>query len=238
MPLANVAWFDPLTWADPGLHRLEAQVLVPLMGVHPVEMGMAGKSGELARRLSADDCYRRMFAAAFPNTGGRIDLGNVTKALASFQRTLVSFNSPYDRYLAGDRTALSVQGRRGAALFQLGCADCHSGPNFTDGKYHTFRRTDPDDPGADHGAREITGAARDESRFRTPSLRNVALTGPYMHDGSAADLESAVRSHGGVTVGERDIPDLIAFLESLSDSAFVTNPDFALPKTVCGRPNY
>jgi len=237
MALANVAWFDPLTWADPGQHRLEAQMLVPLMGGHPVEMGMAGKSGELNRRLAADPCYQTMFAAAFPESDGRIDLGNVQKALAAFERTLISYDTPYDRFLRGDRTAISQAAQRGAELFTHGCADCHSGPNFTDLKFHVFRRRDDaDDPAADHGVREITGEAKDESAFRTPSLRNVALTGPYMHDGSIRDLTAAVRSHGGVTATEKDVPELVAFLESLSDTGFVTNPDFALPKTACGKP--
>lgn len=162
----------------------------------------------------------------------------MTKALAAFERTLLSFNSPYDRFLRGDKTALSETAQRGVALFSHGCIDCHSGANFTDQKFHVFGRRDidPDDPARDHGMREITGAARDESAFRTPSLRNVALTAPYLHDGSAPDLTAAVRSHGGVTATEKDVPDLVAFLESLSDTRFITNPDFALPKTACGKP--
>jgi cytochrome c peroxidase len=238
MGLANVAYFDPLTWADPRQHRLEAQALVPLLGTHPVEMGMQGKSGELARRLGADSCYRTMFAAAFPQTAGRIDLGNITKAVAAFERTLLSFNAPYDRYLRGDRAALSDSARRGAELFSVGCTGCHRGPNFTDGKFHVFHlhREKKDDPARDRGLAEITGAGKDNDAFRTPSLRNVALTAPYMHDGSVPDLADAVRAHAGVTAKERDVPDLVAFLESLSDRDFVTDPDFALPKTACGKP--
>lgn len=237
MALANVAYFNPLTWADSTQHSLEQQMLVPLMGSHPIEMGMAGKADELASRLGEDGCYHRMFAAAFPETEGRIDLANVTKALAAFERTLLSYDSPYDRYLRGDRTALSPAAQRGAALFSHGCADCHNGPNFTDGKFHHFRLPGQgvNDPARDRGLAEITAAAKDESAFRTPSLRNVALTGPYMHDGSVPDLADAVRAHTGVTRTERDVPDLVAFLESLSDRAFVTNPDFALPKTACGK---
>ena len=239
MPLANVAYFDPLTWADPNQKTLEAQALVPILGIHPVEMGMTGREEELSRRLSSDQCYRQMFATAFPENGGRIDMGNVTRALAAFERTLLSFNSPYDRFQRGDRTAISAQAARGAELFRFGCADCHSGPNLTDGKFHpSGRRGDPGDPMVDHGLREITGAAADERQFRTPSLRNVALTGPYMHDGAVPDLLTAVRTHGGVTASERDIPELVAFLESLTDQGFVTNPDFALPKTACGQNNY
>ncbi len=239
MPLANVAYFDPLTWADPNQKSLEAQTLVPLLGTHPVEMGMAGKEAELSRRLSSDQCYRQMFAEAFPENGGRVDLPNVARALAAFERTLLSFDSPYDRYRRGDHAALSSAAARGAELFQFGCADCHSGPDLTDGKFHpSGRRGDAGDPGMDHGLREITGAAKDERQFRTPSLRNVALTAPYMHDGSVPDLLTAVRTHGGVNANEKDIPELVAFLESLTDRTFVTNPDLALPKTACGDRNY
>jgi cytochrome c peroxidase len=240
MGLANVAYFTPLTWADPRLRRLDKQALVPLTGLHPVEMGMDGQDAELARRLAADPCYRRMFAAAFPD--GRINTERVTMAIASFEQTLLSFDSPYDRFRRGEDGAISARAKAGARLFAKACASCHAGPDFTDGKFHDIglhnrSRT----PVTDHGLREITGVPKDEGAFRTPSLRNVTFTEPYMHDGSIFDLAGAIRSHTlpseiGRTLGAGEVSGIVTFLQSLSDTTFVTNPDFALPKRACGRP--
>ncbi len=255
MALGNAAYFTPLTWADPRQHSLEEQMLVPLQGTHPVEMGMAGEDAELATRLSADPCYRQMFTDAFPETKGRIDVVAMGKALASFERTLISYDAPYDRFRRGDQSALPNQARHGMALFSsLRCDACHAGANFTDLKFHNIGLYDQDGKGAyparDHGLIEITEKSSDEGAIRTPSLRNVALTGPYMHDGSVKSLADAVRHHldgtsplkdaalRGVTANDADIGDLVAFLQSLSDQGFVTNPDFALPKLACGKPNY
>ena len=255
MALGNAAYFRPLTWADPTQHTLEAQMLVPLQGTHPIEMGMAGKDADLAKRLSADPCYQQMFATAFPETKGRIDVTAVGKALASFERTLISYDSPYDRFKRGDKTVLSPDAQQGLKLFAaLHCDSCHAGANFTDMKFHNIGLYDEDGKGAyparDRGLIEITQHASDEGAIRTPSLRNVALTGPYMHDGSVKSLADAIRHHldgasplrdpalKNVKAGDADITDLVAFLQGLSDQGFVTNPDFALPKMVCGKPNY
>jgi cytochrome c peroxidase len=253
MALGNVAYFTPLTWADPTLHDMETQMRVPVLGTNPVEMGMAGKEDELARRLAADDCYRRMFREAFPEDKGRIDMKTVGKALASFERTLISYDAPYDKARRGDRSAMSEAARRGEKIFSgLGCAACHSGVNFTDLKYHAIGLYDVDGkggyPARDRGLIEISGKASDEGAMRTPSLRNVALTGPYMHDGSRKTLADAARGHAGretsglkakvAALDAGEMADLVAFLESLSDRSFVANPDFALPKMACGKPNY
>ncbi len=255
MALANAAYFMPLTWADPTQKSLEDQMLVPLQGTHPVEMGMGGANAELARRLSTDPCYRQMFLAAFPESQGRIDVAAAGKALASFERTLISYGAPYDRYRRGDVAALSGPAKRGMALFFAhNCDACHAGANFTDLKFHNIGLYNGDGKGAyparDHGLIEITHLASDEGRIRTPSLRNVALTGPYMHDGSVKSLSNAIRRHldggsplrdaalRGVSINDSDLANLVAFLDSLTDQGFVTNPDFALPRTACGKPNY
>jgi cytochrome c peroxidase len=232
--LANVAYLSPLTWADPAQRGLEAQVAVPVLGVHPVEMGMAGQPAEIARRLAADPCYRRMFAAAFPQTGGRIDLASVSLAIAAFERTLLSWNSPYDRFRRGDATALSPEARRGEALFRAkGCLSCHAGPNLTDAAFH--RVVEPRD--GDAGLSEKTGRAEDRGLFRTPSLRNVALTAPYLHDGRARTLRVAILAHdrAAARLTQDDAARIEAFLDSLTDPAFVSDPRFALPRSFCGR---
>ena len=224
--LANVGWMSPLTLADPAITTLEAQVATPLLGTHPVEMGMAGRAAAIAGRLGRDSCYRTMFARAFPQTGGAIDLANVARALASFERRLASFDSAYDR------GALPEPARAGSALFARACASCHAGPLFTDLKAH---RLGPVDRAADdQGLFEKTGSEDDRGRFRTPSLRNVALTGPWWHDGSAPGLDAAIARHGKA-YGPAELASLTAFLAALSDPGFTTRKDLALPDRACGK---
>ncbi len=185
--LANVAWAPSLTWGDPRLDTLEKQVPVPVAGENPVEMGMAGKEAEIASRLGKDACYRRMFAKAFPAEHGAITLDTVARALAAFQRTLISFDAPYDRRRRGNRAAMTETALRGETLFAGRCASCHGGVHFTDFR---FRALEPGKADArDRGLGEVTGRPEDDGKFRTPGLRNVALTGPYFHDGSAATLK-------------------------------------------------
>lgn len=234
MTLANIGYLSPLTWADPSQKTLEGQVIIPLMGDHPVEMGMAGQEAELVNRLSADRCYTQMFAAAFPEAGGRINMATTTKALAAFERTLNSWDSPYDRALRGERSALSADAREGQALFQAkGCANCHAGANFTDQRFHAIAPVRNDD----HGLAEKTGARRDEAAFRTPSLRNVEYSAPYLHDGRARTLAAAILSHEtpGLKITPDDAYAIEAFLDSLTDQAFLNDPNLALPRALCGQ---
>lgn len=224
--LANVAWFTRLTFADPGLTSLESQVSVPVLGTHPVEMGMTGREAEIATRLSRDPCYRTMFARAFPESGGRIDFGSTAKAIASFERMLVSFGSPYDR------DAMSIQAKAGQAVFARSCAGCHVGPNFTDQDYHRIDLADP--PATDPGLSEKTGKPVDLGKFRTPSLRNVAFGAPYWHDGSERTLAGAIARHR-LTLTADETLGLVSFLEALTDSEFVSRKSLALPATACGR---
>lgn len=224
--LANVAWFSPLTLADPRQTTLEDQVAIPLLGTHPVEMGMRERAGEITIRLERDPCYRTMFAHAFPESRGRIDLGNVSKAIASFERTLVSYGSAYDR------GALSPDAAKGQMLFAEDCASCHAGPRFTDLRYHRLGTLDRAAP--DQGLEEITGREDDRGVFRTPSLRNVMLSGPWWHDGSAGTLDEAIARHGNIYLATQMI-QIIAFLDSLTDRSFVADRHFSLPNKACGR---
>ena len=275
MSLANVAYLPVLTWANPQLSSLEVQSLIPLFGEHPVEMGMAGKEQELFSRLRSDATYQRLFTQAFPKDAREgaeslYSLSTLTKALASFQRSLLSFDSPYDRYkYGGQKTAMSTAALRGEALFfgeKMECYHCHGGFNFTDNIRHSklplsergFHNTglfNKDGRGAypqnNPGIREFTGDPGDEGKFRTPSLRNVALTAPYMHDGSIATLEQVIREHyalagkaasgpngaspirssliAGFEVTDQEVKDLTAFLQSLTDQSFIRNPKHADP---------
>lgn len=227
--LANVGWLSPLTTADPALTRLEDQALVPLFGTQPVEMGMKGMESELPRRLGADACYRRMFARAFPAEKGRIDTGTVTAALAAFQRTLIARDSPYDRFRRGE-AALPAEAQQGQQLFDRHCTACHGGQDMTDLRYHGFDPADARDP----GLIEKTGRAEDAGRFRTPSLRNVAVTGPWWHDGSARTMADAIRRHR-LPLPEADLAPISIFLDHLTDTRFLTDPRFAMPDRACGK---
>jgi cytochrome c peroxidase len=234
MTLANIGYLAPLTWADSSQKTLESQVMTPLMGEHPVEMGMAGQQDEVIRRLTADRCYSQMFADAFPGAGGQITLARTTKALAAFERTLVSWNAPYDRAQRGERDAMSDAARRGQAVFQAkGCASCHSGPNFTDLRFHTIAPA----RNGDHGLVEKTGDRRDEAAFRTPSLRNADYSAPYLHNGQARTLAAAILAHDNVVMKLKpeDVFAIEPFLESLTDQTFLNDPNLALPRSICGQ---
>jgi cytochrome c peroxidase len=224
--LANLAWMSPLTYADPRQTTLEAQAAVPVMGTHPVEMGMQGRTADIVARLSNDTCYRRMFADAFPESAGRIDFANIGKAIASFERSLIAYDSAWDRH------ALTARARAGEARFRQACAGCHAGPRFTDQRYHRLTPADPAAP--DQGLYEITGDNADRARFRTPTLRNVAMTGPWWHDGSATTLEDAITRHG-LAPSREAMTELVAFLRALDDPAFAASPATRIPDTACGR---
>lgn len=224
--LANVGRFARLTMADPAMTTLERQVETPLFGTHPVEMGMKGRAGEFARRLGGQACYKAMFARAFPAQQGRIDTGTVALALAAFERTITATRAPVDQ------GPLPPAAKAGKALFARHCAACHAGPDFTDFAYHRIDLT-PDQ--AERGLMDATGREADRGALRTPSLRNVALTGPWWHDGSAPSLASAIaRHHLGLAPGAT--APLIAYLDAMTDPTLMTRADLALPATACGQP--
>ena len=263
MTLANVAYLPVLTWSNPLLSRLEHQALLPMFGESPVEMGLAGREKELFARLAADPAYPPLFRQAFPERAGAIELGTITKALAAFQRTLISANAPYDRYRYGrEADAITPAAKRGEALFfseRLECFHCHGGVHLTDNLVHSrkpfaeyaFHNTglyDRDGKGAypadNVGLIEHTGRAEDMGRFRTPSLRNIAVSAPYMHDGSIADLDGVIahyaaggRKRGPLTspflpgfqLSADETADLKAFLESLTDHDFLADPRYSNP---------
>lgn len=253
--LANVAWFGSLTWGGPHVDTLEHQALIPIEGFVPVEMGFGGKpEGALAQRLKDQACYPQLFRAAFPEKGGEISIDTITMALSTFQRSLVSLDAPYDRYMRGDASAISDQAKRGARLFTAKmCHACHAEPHFTETAVSrrtaadSFHRLAMPADGKDMGLQRITQKAEDAGKFRTPSLRNVALSAPYMHDGEVATLADAIRHHYAMgeaqtdrrlkqSVNDAEITDLIAFLETLTDQTFITNPAHALPKPGCPLP--
>lgn len=273
MSLANVGYASALNWAST-LHReLPRQALVPMFGESPVELGLAGRESEMLERLRAEALYRDLFPRAFPGPVDPFTVDNVTRALGAFQRALISANSPYDRYQRGDASAMSASAVRGMNLFfseTTECFHCHGGFNLTDSVVHArsafdetaFHNTglyNVDGRGAypesDTGLHAQTGVAEDMGRFRAPTLRNIAVTAPYMHDGSIATLDEVIShySAGGRTISSgpnagvgsanpfksgfvrgfaltnEERADLIAFLEALTDPVFLTDPRYADP---------
>jgi len=274
MSLANIAYNPVLTWANPLMTNLENQALIPIFGEHPIEMGMVGQEQGMIDWIKLDPQYSQMFAKAFQKEEKPVSVKNITKALASFQRSLVSFKSPYDRYrYQGEANAITAAAKRGEKLFnseRTECFHCHGGINFSDSIRHensafseiAFHNTglyNIDGQGGypvpNTGINEITQEAEDMGRFKVPTLRNIALTAPYMHDGSVATLRDAIAHYqaGGRTISqgefagdgsqnpyksgfikgfeitESEIDDLIAFLISLTDEDFVTNPEYSDP---------
>jgi cytochrome c peroxidase len=272
--LTNVAYNATLTWANPLLTQLEQQLLIPIFGEDPVELGATPQDTEILARLSADARYPAMFAAAFPDDPSPISWDNVVRALASFTRALISGQSPFDKFVyQGDANALDPSARRGLELFfseRLECHHCHGGFNFSESSVHAgsqfnaarFHNTGLYNidgfggfPAPNTGVHAVTGRASDMGKFRPPTLRNVAVTAPYMHDGSVATLEEVLRFYEaggrvitdgpnsgdgrvsplksglvpGFTLTDDERRDIIRFLESLTDEAFLTDPRFSDP---------
>jgi cytochrome c peroxidase len=262
MSLTNVGYARTLTWANPLMVALERQALVPQFGDAPVELGLASIA-QIEQRLRDAAFYRESFRLAFPDADEPVTANHMNKALASFQRTLISGRSAFDRwYFDGDGSALSESAQRGYALFNapaLGCSGCHAGFNFSDHTrvdgeaaaappYHNTALYNVDRAGAypapNTGVHDVTQSAADMGRFKAPSLRNIAVTAPYMHDGSIATLPEVLDHYAAG--GRSDNPlkserlegfaldagrraDLLAFLDSLTDDEFLGDPRFSDP---------
>jgi cytochrome c peroxidase len=248
MSLVNVAQNRAFNWNDPTVHSLEGQAIKPMFSTDPVELGLGSKEAEFLQVLRSDTVYAPLFRLAFPNQADPYTVNNVAAALAAFERTIVSTNSAYDRFHRGDAGAISEAAKRGEILFFLdggpSCFRCHSGSNFSDGKYHNTGLYNPY-PASNIGLFEHTRRLTDAGRFRTPTLRNIALTAPYMHDGSIATLEEVIdhyasggRAHDnpfkdrlmhGFPATPQNRADLVAFLRSLTDDDLIHNLDLTDP---------
>lgn len=271
--IINVVYSPTLTWANSSLLRLEVQMLTPLFGEHPVEMGITDQNkAQVLARFQNSPLYTPLFAQAFPDDSAPITLNNIMLAISSFQRSIIAGDSRYDRYLQ-NKAALSAAEIRGRDLFfseKAECFHCHQGFNFNDQVVHASTRgidiqfhnnglyniggtgAYPEHNG---GIFELTGNPSDMGKFRAPSLRNVALTAPYNHDGSVATLEDVLANYaaGGrvITEGalagdgrlnpykddlivridltEAEQQDIVAFLKTLTDETVLVDPRFANP---------
>lgn len=267
--LVNIAYNKTLTWAHPSLDSIERQMLLPMFGEEPIEMGITGHEEQVLARFNTPE-YQARFLAAFGQR--EISFHKINHAIASFVRSLISFNSAFDRYAYQlDDEALSESQLRGMNLFfseRLECHHCHGGFNFTQSTSHEKQLLDRRPfhntglyqvngsyPQKDIGLAEITLDPRDNGAFRAPTLRNISLSAPYMHDGSVATLSEVIdlyaaggrsitsgpfagdgRSHPqkssfvtGFELSDEEKADLLSFLQSLTDQSFIHNPALASP---------
>lgn len=274
MGLINVAYLSIYTWANPRLVTLEEQALVPMFADFPLELGVQQDTAAILRRFADDAAYVELFAAAFPEDEDPVTVERITQALAAFERTLISGDSPYDRFAyGGDPAAISASARRGLDLFfseRTECYHCHAGVAFSSSFRSAASEPGPPDfqnnglynidgmggyPPGNGGLYEFSGDPRDQGKFRVPTLRNVGLTAPYMHDGSIATLAEVIEHYAAGGREVKDGPfagdgranpnksplvrkhdlsaaekaDLVAFLGSLTDENFVTDPRFGPP---------
>lgn len=231
MTLFNTAYNITFGWSEPDVQSLEAQMLKPLFNAHPVELGLAGRQDAVCTTLRGEPRYARAFAAAFPESRAALTFDHVVKAIAAYERSLISGNSPFDRYVFnGEHDALTPDAKRGMALFfspRAGCSACHSGLNFA-GNWR--------DSQGETGSASFAGNGLDSAPMRVPTLRNIALTAPYMHDGRFPTLPAVLEHYASVAARARsqkeatadprlaafdlsaaERSDLIRFLESLTD---------------------
>lgn len=259
MPLHNSAYVPTLTWANTLLTHLEKQALIPLFGENPVELGLANHEDQLLERIKNNAAYPPLWTDAYGNFD--VTLSKLVHAIACFERSLTSFDSPYDRFTRGDMSAISDAAKRGQDIFfsERGeCFHCHGGINFSGSVDHSglvsaetgffnngLYNIDGQGgyPAPNRGLFEQTNRPRDMGAFRAPSLRNIEVTGPYMHDGSLPTLDDVIEHYnrGGVespfknafvkplNLNESEREDLKQFLLSLTDQTFLSNPTHSNP---------
>ncbi|MEZ6065009.1 MAG: cytochrome c peroxidase [Planctomycetaceae bacterium] len=241
-PTVINAAYNRFQFWDGRAGSLEEQALGPIQ--NPIEMAMT--LDEAVSRLRKVRGYREQFQAVF---GTEVNAEGIAKAIAAYERTILSGNAPIDHYLAGEKDALSPEAERGWLLFKgkAHCTACHSGPNFTDDAFHNIGVGFDAATGEtqDKGREAVSGLGGDRGAFKTPTLREIARTGPYMHDGSLATLADVVRHYnqGGIantwldeeifelSLTEQEQADLVRFMtEALASPDYPVHEAPALPE--------
>jgi len=230
--ILNAAYSVPQFWDGRAVH-LEKQAVGPV--ANPLEMDLP--MPKLLAKINAIPGYRVQFEAVF---GAEATEENVARAIASFERTIVNGNSPYDAYLRGNRKAMGQAALRGMRLFsgKARCIDCHSGPYFSDSSYHNLGIGYKKGRYSDLGRYDVTKNPKDKGAFKTPTLRNVAKTPPYMHDGSVRTLMDVINIYdrGGtpnphldskirrLRLTSSEKADMVAFLKALTGKPLLVSP--------------
>lgn len=276
MSLTNVVYNSRQNWANPTLRTLEDQAIAVMFNDDPVELGWTDHEDEILARFAADPQYQSLFSSAYPQEENPFTLNRVVEAIASFGATLISGKSAYDQ------GQMNASAQRGDDLFnseRLECFHCHGAFNFAQSVQgeHTLVDTaefknnglyniagpgpglpleNGNYPSGNHGLYEFTGEASDMGRFRPPTLRNITLTAPYMHDGSIDTLREVIVDHyalagrriangenagdgslspykdpliQGFVLSESEVEDMLSFLDALTDWDFICNPAFSDP---------
>jgi cytochrome c peroxidase len=233
-PLFNLAWHPHFMW-DGGINHLDIMPVAPI--TDSAEMAIPFK--KLLNRLQSNLVYQQTFKVVW-NSDSITDQ-QFLWSLGQFMAGLISADSPYDQYRLGDTNAINAAQIRGMEIFSQHCASCHTPPLFTN---YTFAHNGTYASGGDPGRARITQEANDVGKFKVPSLRNIALTGPYMHDGRFRSLSEVVehyhtgigtnpdvddRLKGGIPLTAQQKNDLIAFLHALTDQTFIQNKAFGPP---------
>ncbi len=217
--------FNPVQFWDGRAGSLEEQAIGPI--INPVEMAETYEN--VVKKLSALQGYRDQFQAVF---GTGVSVQGIAEAIAAYERTIISTNSAFDKYVLGDKSAMSKEAQRGLALFKgkARCILCHNGPNFTDNQFHNLGVPQVGPMKEDLGRYYVTKQERDKGAFKTPTLRSIIETAPYMHDGAFKTLEEVVdflNKGGGpnshlsplmkpLGLKDQEKTDLIAFLQALT----------------------
>ena len=217
--LTNIIYKEYLTAADSSMHYPEKQISNPMFHVAPVELGWKGNENEILKRLKDDAQYREKFKAIFGRKEESITIKNIQYCIALFVKSILSYNSPFDKYFYQKSDSLSVSAKNGMQLFfsvKLSCSACHGGNSFDrpeikdcNGKAEYYFNTglynisdSGNYPEYDEGLYEFTHLITDKGKYRVPSLRNLGFTAPYYHDGSAATLEDVIMNY---EIGGRNI---------------------------------
>ncbi|MFN0014372.1 MAG: cytochrome-c peroxidase [Saprospiraceae bacterium] len=226
--LMNLAWATSFMW-DGAVAHLDFQALAPIS--HPAEMDNTLEN--VVKKLSASALYPALFESAYG--AGGITGERVLKAISQFELTLISADAKYDRVLQGEEK-FTEQEQNGYAIFQKNCASCHAEPFFTNFSFEK-NGLPADTSLRDLGRMGITQNPADSLRFKVPTLRNIEFSQPYMHDGRFRKLRDVVNHYAQTTALERKIEldsnqktDLVAFLLTLTDRAFLFNPEYSFPK--------
>lgn len=226
--LQNLIWKDAFM-ADGGINHLDLQPIAPITSAS--EMGE--NLPNVLKKLQADSTYRLMFYKAFKDS--IITTEMLMKSLSQFLSLMISNNSRYDKFIEGTDTLSSIE-QKGLNLFKSNCVSCHPPPLFTDNKYHHIGLK-PDSTLKDIGRQAITSYKEDYFKFKTPSLRNVEMTYPYMHDGRFRNLKEVLNHYGTsqsclkLSLDEYEKSQLIAFLKTLTDMEYLHDRRFADPNT-------
>lgn len=212
LSLLNVKYRTKYTWANPAIVSLQMQIQFPFFNEHPTELGWKGQEQIIVNRFATDANYQQLFKLAYPNQKNPFNTHNIQEAIISFEEQLVAYNAPYDQYLKGNQIAMNTQAIAGMKLFssdKLSCIKCHTWEQ-------PFKKYE----------------SKFNAGIRIPSLRNVMITAPYMHDGSLENIFAVFQHYEkkySLNLNKKEQQELIAFFNALTDTSYLSNKELLNP---------